>query len=682
MAKKTPKKSNSRNSSSAGTTLLALLAFGCIGGAGWMGYEVYQARSADRAVVVEASELSSRVEDLAQLAEDVVDGGPAVIDEARALRLETGSRFMNLRSKASHLETSNPDLSQMVRAMTSDWSEVSSQVELLESFKQQLSVRFDLRSQITDQINTMEQQVQSVSEQLVDQSGSAAQVFLLSKQGEILRDIRKSVIEVGDGEVQKQASLLKKFGENIRNLLNGGGAVSQVESRQVRGQLAQVAQMYSDLRSQFQSLYSTSSQIDRARKAVDLASRLGFSVAGDLETFVQRLNQADSSRPITAERAFIAGVLGLVLLVLFIVTSVRSNAERAKEANVSKSMLEEGNRRRQEEMQKLVSEIHPLTARDLTTEAAENGAFTKQIAQVFNKAISSLRDIVNRLQHSSIEIATAAEQSHRTSENLKSIRKRNEQTLGNTSNLAQKMDKNINKIHAHASETAQSSSESAQAVAAGRKSVEKTHRAVEVADTSIRVSADMVKKLGEEIQQIESIAIAIREIVDNLQSLSYNTQLIADRSVGDEKEAISATADKMESLARTVFGSLEEITHIVTGISGRAAETQAHIEKSGRDFVDLVQNSNTTLRSFELIGDATSKSHENVRQIESEAQQLTTTSQRFIDNLTEIQNLSRESSAATEETTAAINKLADLAKELKDVSSKFRTNRASGIERA
>ena len=156
--------------------------------------------------------------------------------------------------------------------------------------------------------------------------------------------------------------------------------------------------------------------------------------------------------------------------------------------------------------------------------------------------------------------------------------------------------------------------------------------------------------------------------------------MIAERSIGEEKDAISATADRMESLAKTVFGSLEEITHIVSGISGRTAETQAHIEKSRGDFVDLVQNSNTTLRAFELIGDATSKSHGNVRKIESEAQQLTTTSQRFIDNLSEIQNLSRESSAATEETTAAINKLADLAKVLKDSAGKFRTNRASGIE--
>lgn len=680
MAKKTPKKPNRRNTSNAGSTLLAVLAFASIGGAGWMGFEAYQNRTADRATVVEATELNARIDDLVRLSEQVVDGGQDAIAEARALRLETGNRFMNLRAKASHFDDSNPELAQMIRGLTGDWSEVSSQIELLESFKQQLSVRFEIKSQINDQIATMEQQIQSVSEQLVNNSGTAGQVHLLSKQGQLLRDLQRSVIEVGDSEVQVQAGLVKQFGQNLRSLLNGGEGIEQVSVRQVRGQIAQLAQLYSDLRSQFENLYSTSSQIDRARKAAEIASRLGSSVETDLEAFIDRVNQAEASRPITAERAFVAGVAGLVLLILFIATSLRANAERAREANASKSMLEEGNRRRQEEMQKLVSEIHPLTAGDLTTEAGESGAFTKQIAQVFNKAIASLRDIVNRLQHSSIEIATAAEQSHRTSENLKSIRKRNEETLVNTSNLAQKMDQIINKIHDHASETAQSSSESAKAVDDGRKSVEKTHRAVEVADTSIRVSADMVKKLGEEIQQIESITIAIREIVDNLQSLSFNTQLIAERSIGEEKDAISATADRMESLAKTVFGSLEEITHIVSGISGRTAETQAHIEKSRGDFVDLVQNSNTTLRAFELIGDATSKSHGNVRKIESEAQQLTTTSQRFIDNLSEIQNLSRESSAATEETTAAINKLADLAKVLKDSAGKFRTNRASGIE--
>lgn len=680
MAKTSSNKPASPRSGNASGNLLALLAIAAIGASGYMGFEVYEARTADQSAITEALDLAVQTEDLSQLISGAIDGGNAMLDDARDLRIEISNGFSSLNNKAAHLSQNNPDISQRVRSLSNDWTQVEGQVELIESFKSELSSRFDLRGQITDQIDAIEQQVAQATSRLVEQGGTARQVYVLGDLNRILRDLKESVVDAGDTEVQRQADLVREFRSNLAALLNGDSETQRIDVGNVRGQVTQVGQLYSELRSQFEDLYSASGQVDRSRKAAETAQRLGAAIVTDLEMLTTAIDQVEASRPITAQRTLIVGGVGIALLIIFIIASIRSNSEQARKATTSKGMMEDGNRRRQEEMQQLISEMHPLTAGDLTTSASEHGAFTKQIAQVFNKAINSLRAIVNQLQVSSMEIASAAEQSHRTSENLKVVRKRNEQTLSNTSSLAERMDKIIVRISQHASETAVSSSESSQAVDAGRKSVEKTHRAVEVADTSIRVSADMVKKLGEEIQQIESITMAIREITDNLQSLSYNTQLIADRSVGNEKDAISATADKMENLAKTVFGSLEEITHLVNGITGRASETQGHIEKSRGDFVDLVKNSNTTLRAFELIGDATAKSHENVRQIESEAQQLTTTSQRFIDNISEIQKLSSESSAATEETTDAINKLASLSSSLKDAASKFRTGRASGIE--
>ena len=220
----------------------------------------------------------------------------------------------------------------------------------------------------------------------------------------------------------------------------------------MRGQVTQIGQLYSEMRSQFENLYSASGQVDRARKAAETAQRLSSAVASDLDVLITSIGQAESDRPITAQRTLMVGGAGIFLLIIFIIASIRSNSEQARNATTSKGMMEEGNRRRQEEMQQLISEMHPLTAGDLTTSANEHGAFTKQIAQVFNKAIYSLRTIVNQLQVSSMEIASAAEQSHRTSENLKVVRKRNEQTLSNTSSLAEKMDKIIVRISQHASE--------------------------------------------------------------------------------------------------------------------------------------------------------------------------------------------------------------------------------------
>lgn len=683
MAKSNPKPRPrpTKSKSSSGTTLIAFFAFACIGAAGWMGYEVYKERMADTADMQMVKSASGNVRELHLLAAKALDESPQVISTVRSQRIATDSAMSKLRNSAERFSGVNPDVVQAIRRVGNNWSEIATNLQVIETLKTPLQVRFDTVEQIQSQISALRESNDRISMALASQGGTPAQVYYATRQNQILSDLAANVAEHSDSDAKAQSDLVKRYGQSLGAMLNGSGdTVEQVSQQAIRARLSQNAQLFSEMRGLFESLYSASSQVLRAKKAVQELAPASEELAEQMDTLYSNIDAAVLDREINPQRAGILGIGGFFLLVVFILLSIRTNAERAREANNSKNMIEEGNRRRQEEMQTLITEMHPLTSGDLTTEASQSGVFTKQIAQVFNRIISSLRDIVNRLQLSAMEIASAAEQSHRTSDNLKKLRKRNESVIASSSELAHKMDKSIENIGQHASQTARSSSESAKAVDAGRQSVEKTHRAVEVADTSIRVSADMVKKLGEDIQQIESITITIREITDNLQSLSYNTQLIADRSTGDEQDAISATADKMESLAKTVFGSLEEITHIVTGITGRAAETQTYIEKSRGDFVDLVKNSNTTLLSFEQIGNATNKAHENIRQIEAEAQQLTSTSQRFIDNINEIQALSQESSAATEETTMAISKLTNLASGLKDHASKFRTGKSSGIE--
>lgn len=676
---KSDSSSSTKSSHRGSSPILALLAFGCIAAAGWMGFEVYQQRMTDTEHMDNIQTLISNVRDIRTLSEDTISGNPGSVGSIQDLRVSTERNLAGLRSSMANSYQGNHALEDAFTAVASDWSDLTVQLEVIETLKGALQNRFDLRDQIRSQISTLKESNNTISLALARGEGSPAQVYYATKQNQLLNDINSEFTD-RSGSGTNTAALVNRYGKTLQALINGSGEdrAGRVGSPEIRQTLMQNAQLFSDLRASMEGVDGTASQIDRALTSADQVQPITEGLIDSLNRLYHTVDAAVTSRELNPQRTVIVGLSGFFFLIVFIVMAVRSNGERTREAIESKQMIEDGTRQRHEEMQRLVREIQPLTDGNLTTEASLDGTFTNQIAKVFNKAIASLRDIVARLKASSMEIASAAEQSHRTSENLKGVKARNERVIASSSDLAHKMDMSIDNICQHASETARSSSESARAVESGRQSVEKTHRAVEVADTSIRVSADMVKKLGEDIQQIESITMTIREITGNLQSLSYNTQLIADRSTGAEQNSISATADKMEELARTVYGSLEDITTIVNGIIGRASETQSHIEKSRVDFVDLVKNSNTTLESFQRIDEATTRSHENVRKIESEAQQLTSTSQRFIENISEIQKLSRESSLATEETTQAISKLTNLASDLQSHAAQFRIAKADG----
>lgn len=675
MAKISP---NVQGTSHKGTSLVVLLATVLIAAASWMGYRVFVSWKADSTQIDMVQQASFQISQLPSLSQRIKEGDASVASSLRLAQEKVDTVLSSLASGKGtgyrvH-ESARPalDESQLI------WSKIYKHLQTI------LGSRSELRdySATTDSADTLIHELRALNEKIsiamVRSGASGAQIYYSGKQNQLLSDLQSQPIfniaqttdESSDSTLD---SLLNAYSRTLNALMNGQGETrsGRISEPSIRALLSKDSELFQELTAEIRSLQNKRPQAIKAFIAADAIGPLAERFNNQLHTLKNTISSAITKRNINPQMAIVVGAGGIFLFVIYVMLTIRSGSERAKDAVGAKELVEQNNRRFQEEMSKLMDEIRPLSNGDLTSQASMDGKSTSQVATVFNKALSSLRDMVSRLKQTAMEIASASEQSRRTSENLQMVNSRRDELLSSTSGLAKKMDSSINAISEHATATARSAHDSEKAVSSGRESVEATHKAVEVADSSIQASSEGVKKLGEDIQQIDSIILTIREITDNLQSLSYNTQLIADRSQGQEKESISATADKMDNLARTVNGSLADIGEIVKAISGRAVETQGRIEKSRQDVVTVVRNSRVTLESFGKVANAISHSHELVRHIDSEVEQLTATSQRFVSNISDIESLGHEQTAAQKDTVAAISRLTDLAAGLNDASERF-----------
>lgn len=669
------------------SSVIAVLSIACLALTGWLSFVIYQDREHDLAHLELVRGIDSSIIHTHRLALKTAEGAASAASDLQAHKATIDGLLERLaQGRPGAVPPVHSSAQSTLQQAQSTWRKISERFAVVLNARSELKQRRDLILEVEAMLPALESTAEQISVNLVKQSASGPQIYYATKQLQTLKELSQLILRFGDNDEDHGAlsevitESVSRYGQTLSAFMNGGKNNNdiRVNHAATRALLAQNMQSHTELKNAIASLVSSAEVYERVDSAVGGLPALTEELTSQLSALRNKIDSAVAARQINPQQALLSGGAGLFLFILFVIFVIGANKERAKEAVSRRATMATVHKQNQAEMAQLIQEIKPLTQGDLTTRAGVEHNSTGPIARVFNNAVEQMEKLLASLQETSSAISTAAEQSTRTSANLKGVKARSEDVLDNTSQLARRMSQSIEVIGRHAEDTTRSSDASARAVEVGRQSIDKTHHAVGIAQKSIRVSSDMVKKLGEDIQQIRSIVLTIREITNHLQALSYNTQLIADRSHEAEKDAISATADKMESLAGTVNRSLEDIEQIVTSISSRAADTQSHIEQSRADFNELVKTSTVTLESFSRIEMATKEAHEYVREITTETQALSNTSQRFIENIFSIEQLSQEQSAATEETTQAVSKLNYLAVDLQKLSREFITNSGRG----
>ncbi len=326
--------------------------------------------------------------------------------------------------------------------------------------------------------------------------------------------------------------------------------------------------------------------------------------------------------------------------------------------------------------------VNPLTRALRSAEIVASGDLTERIQMdgsdeparllaALHTMQQSLRTTIQSIADSSNQLASASEElSAVTEDSTRGLHQQNDE-IEQAATAVNEMTTAVEEVARNAVITSEASRESDRTTQRGREQVQQTVNSISSLADDVTTSADQVLQLADKVRDISQVLDVIRSIAEQTNLLALNAAIEAARA-GEAGRGFAVVADEVRALAHRTQQSTQEIEQMVGGI--RQGTDQA---------VSAMQNSNQRARStlevaklaggaLDEIAVAISAINERNLVIASASEEQAQVAREVDRNLTNIRDLSLQSSAGANQTAAASQDLSRLAVELNGMVARFR----------
>ena len=387
-----------------------------------------------------------------------------------------------------------------------------------------------------------------------------------------------------------------------------------------------------------------------------------------LETHIKKIKHAYLK---VAKKRFISPILGnilatlvLILLVMLGFLIIRTNKSRNKETKKRIETFEYSQSRNQEAILRLLSEISELADGDLTVNATVTDDFTGAIADAINFSIDALRELVVRINKTSVQVTASAQNTRGTAASLIKASDRQAQQIAKAGQAIIGMANAVKKVAANAAESAEVAKNSVTIAGKGAKVVQDTITGMGVIKEQIQETSKRIKRLGESAQEIGEIVGLINDIADQTNILALNAAIQA-AMAGESGRGFAVVADEIQRLAERSGSATKQIEALVKTIQGDTNEAVRSMEDSTAGVVNGASISEDAGEALTEIEKVSVKLSEQIDTISQTSRTQAAVAQNISGTMKIIQEITTQTSNGTNETAAAIERLAILATELK-----------------
>ena len=204
-------------------------------------------------------------------------------------------------------------------------------------------------------------------------------------------------------------------------------------------------------------------------------------------------------------------------------------------------------------------------------------------------------------------------------------------------------------------------------------------------EKSVMASAEVIKKLGENSQQIGQIVEEISGIAEQTNLLALNAAIEAARA-GEQGRGFAVVAEEVRKLAASSQESAEKIKQRITSIqedTAQAVEAMAAgttevqagtkaINEVGNQFKDILEKVNGINSQMDQINNSVQTVNNGAKGIVNAVESIDEVSKQTAENTQTISDSTQSQSASNEEIAAASHSLANLAMEMQEAIGKFK----------
>ena len=359
-----------------------------------------------------------------------------------------------------------------------------------------------------------------------------------------------------------------------------------------------------------------------------------------------------------------AGLAVLALLPLLVLAlKLRAQARWSQLQSLHSQAQQEENERNQQAILRLLDEISGLSQGNLTVTATVTEDMTGAIADSVNVAIESLRTLVGTINHSSVQLDDAARQTQALAQHLAKASTAQSRQIGSATESIGTMAGSIEEVSGNAERAADVARYSVEVAGKGGGAVRRSIEGMDSLRETIQDTAKRIKRLGESSQEIGNIVELINDIAEQTQILALNASIQASMA-GEAGRGFAIVADEVQRLAERAAQATRQIDALVRSIQTDTHGAVQSMERSTTEVVSgaqLAQNAGDALIEIESVSQQIASL---VSNISSSARDQSQAGQSIARNMQVLREISGQTADATQSTSQAVAKLADLSASL------------------
>ena len=324
----------------------------------------------------------------------------------------------------------------------------------------------------------------------------------------------------------------------------------------------------------------------------------------------------------------------------------------------------------------------PIASALVNAQRIAGGDLTQSIVRLHRDEaglmLSALGDMQNSLKNTIGQISSAADQLASAAEELNAVTEESSRGLTRQNDEIQlaatavtEMTAAVEEVARNAISTSDASKLTSTEAATGRDQAREAVNAINTVSTEISSSTAMVEELAGRVREIGQVLDVIRGIAEQTNLLALNAAIEAARA-GEQGRGFAVVADEVRALAARTQASTGEIEAMIGSVQSSADQA-----------VRAMGNSRTLASNTQSLAQATGQSLERIAQSIAEINDrnmlIATASEeqshvaREVDrNLINIQDLSTQTAAGANQTSASSQELSRLAISFNNLVGKFK----------
>ncbi|AYF89032.1 chemotaxis protein [Pseudomonas sp. DY-1] len=566
-----------------------------------------------------------------------------------------------------------------VDTVQKDWDSLRKNADAILASEQTVLSLHQVAATLAETIPQLQVEYEEVVDILLESGAPASQVSVAQRQSLLAERILGSVNKVlaGDEDSVQAADMFGRdaslFGRVLNAMLEGNAAmdISKVTNTEALERLQEISELFEFVSGSVDEILETSPELFQVRESANTIFTGSQTLLDKASALTTGFENLANGRGLNTLAGYVLGALALGAIILIGLVMVQSTRSRLAETAAK-------NERNQAAILRLLDEIADLADGDLTVAATVTEDFTGAIADSINYSIDQLRELVETINLTAVQVAAAAQETQATAMHLAEASEHQAQEIAGASAAINEMAVSIDQVSANASE---SSAVAERSVAIANKGNEVVHNTITGMDNireQIQDTSKRIKRLGESSQEIGDIVSLINDIADQTNILALNAAIQASMA-GDAGRGFAVVADEVQRLAERSSAATKQIEALVKTIQTDTNEAVISMEQTTSEVVRgarLAQDAGVALEEIEKVSKTLAALIQN---ISNAARQQASSAGHISNTMNVIQEITSQTSAGTTATAKSIGNLAKMASEMRKSVSGFKLPDAQDI---